>query len=421
MFVVDVYKKFKTYFANLSIYFLASLIPMALSMISNPFIAKNMSPEDYAIVGYYSSFVTLFTPLINFYFIHYFTKRFYELSENNREALKATIFKSFISLSFAMTLVSVAILFIYSVIINKNSEIPFLPYALLSLFRMPLSCIYSLELVDLRMKRNSKSFFKLSVTNSIIAITILLLFVVVLKWGAFGNLSSTLLVHAGMFAYIIYRNRNLLGYKIEWQVVKEAVKFCWPMVIASMLTFFSSGYDKVFLERTGDLVTLGFYSVGVSIASYVSVFSESINSTFQPDIFENIVKRNFGKTIKIIALKLSILSIIIVCFILLAPYIVDILTFGRYVNSTKYAIVASLASLTSMMYYSLSQITVALGYSSITLINKIVGSVLSIITFNLLIAHFGAMGAAWGMVISYLYFFIGNLIMVTIKYKRTIQ
>ena len=81
---IQIISKFRQQISNLSIYFLASLIPMILSLVSNPFLAKNLSPEDYAIIGYYSAFVTLFSPLINFYLLHYYTKRFYALDANGR-------------------------------------------------------------------------------------------------------------------------------------------------------------------------------------------------------------------------------------------------------------------------------------------------------------------------------------------------
>lgn len=411
-------KRIKPYLANLSVYFLASLVPMFLSLVSNPFVAKNMSPCDYAIVGYYSAFITLFTPFVNFYFVHYFTKRFYEVDASEREKLKATIFKSFISLSFVMTLVAILLILVYYVLANKSSEIPFLPYALLALFRMPLSCIYSLELIDFKMRRQSKPFFYVSVANSAIAVSLMLLFVVAFKWGAFGHLSSSLLAHTVLFAYILHRNRHLLHYPFDWLTLKEAAFFCWPMVIAAMLTFFSQGYDKVILERSGDLTTLGYYSVGISIAAYINMLGDSVNSTFQPDVFESIVKRNFRRTFNIIALKIALMCVIVVAFIILAPYIIDILTFGRYLNSTKYAVIASLAAITSMMYYSVSQITIALGYSSVTLTNKIVGSLMSVLAFNVLISSYGAVGAAWGVVLSYFFFFFGNVIIVTYKYRH---
>lgn len=75
---------------------LASIIPMFIHLVTNPLIALNMTPVDYAIVGYFTSFNSLLTPLITFYAFAYYTKRYFELADNERLVLKATIFKSLI-------------------------------------------------------------------------------------------------------------------------------------------------------------------------------------------------------------------------------------------------------------------------------------------------------------------------------------
>ena len=106
-------KKFKNQIMNLSIYMLAALVPMFLSLLANPFIAKNLSPTDYAIVGYYTAFNTLFGPFVNFYLLHYYTKRFYELNKNERQILKSTIFRALIYFSFVLALIVFILLYIY--------------------------------------------------------------------------------------------------------------------------------------------------------------------------------------------------------------------------------------------------------------------------------------------------------------------
>lgn len=408
-------RKFKTQIMNLSIYFVAALIPMILSLLSNPFIAKNLSPEDYAIVGYYTAFNSLFGPFINFYLLHYYTKRFYELNDADRLALKGTIFKSLIFFSLILGLIALLILYIYTEFFNSSSQLPFMPYALLAMMTLPLTGIYSLNLTEFRMLRKSKQFFRLSVTNGTLGVVLAVLFVVIFKWGADGRLWATFISALTIFTYVFYKNRELIKVRFDYNTFKVAFKFCFPLVIASMLTFFSSGYDKVILERTGDITSLGIYSVGAVIASYMHVFSTSINDTFQPDIFKSVVERNMRKCIYYIMAKLAIMSFCVLCFIILAPYIIDILTFGRYVNSTPFASILAISSITSMLYYSMSQVTVALGYTGITLWNKIIGSILSVATFGIMIPEFGAFGAAWGVVLSYIYFFIGNIIMVLIK------
>lgn len=410
--------KFKNQIANLSIYFLAAFIPMILSLVSNPYLAKNMSPTDYAITGYYSAFNSLFSPLVTFYLLNYYTKQYYELAIEERKQLKATLFRALIFFSLVMSLIGLLLLFIYSSYFNSESQIPFLPYALLSMLTLPLMGIYTLTLTEYRMSRESKKFFKLSVTNGVIGVLLALLLVVVFKYGAIGRMTATLLTASILFIYVFIRNIDIWKYPFHKKIFLTAVKFCWPLVIASMLTFFCTGYDKVLLERQGDITSLGIYSVGVTIAGYLSLFSNSINDTFQPDIFESIVKRKFRRCLKFIVMKLTIMSICVIGFAIFAPFIISILTFGRYVDSAPYAIIVAISSVTSMLYYSMSQITVALGYTKITFINKIIGSFISILSFYILITNFGAIGAAWGIVFSYLYFFAGNALMVFYNYKK---
>ena len=411
--------RFKTRIKNLSIYLLASLIPMLVSMIANPFVAKNMSPTDYAITGYYMAFNILLGPLVHFYLINYYTKKYFEFTKDERKELRATILKMLIFFSFLLFFVALLGIYIYTTLFNKESQLPFFPYALMALLPLPLNGIFSLGLVDFRMTRDSKMFFKYSVTKGLMTTACLILFVVLFKMGAFGYLGSTLLISFAIFLFLLFKNKDQLKIPFSKHFAKESILFCWPLVIASMLTFFSNGYDKVLLERTGDVVALGIYSVGFTMAHHLHVFSNSINDTFQPDIYESIVKNNFKRCFKVVTIKLLLMLAVVGLFILFAPFLVRILTAGRYVASTPFARILSLASITSMMYYSMSQVTVALGYTSITLYNKILGSILSVLSFGILIPAFGAYGAAWGGVLSFFYFFLGNVIMVVIKYKIT--
>lgn len=402
---------------NLGIYMSASLIPMALSLITNPWIAKNLPPVDYAIIGYYQGFNTLLTPFINFYLLHYYTKRFFETTDSEREKLRATIFKSLIYFSLILSIIAIGGLYIYTAYFNKDSQISFFPYAIISVMSLPVVGIYSLSLTDFRMQRRSWDFFKLSVSNGILVTFVTLLFVVIFKWGAFGKLSATLMATTAVFIYLLIKNRKLLAIPFDMTTFKTAAKFCSPLVIAAMLTFFSSGYERVVLERMGDLVEMGIYVVGATIAGYISVFSKSIDDTFQPDIFQSIVKKDYKKCFKVISVKVALISIVVIAFIATAPFVIDILTAGRYTSSVGYAQIVAVSSVTSMLYYSFSQVTIAMGYTSITLTNKIIGSILSVIAYTVLINKYGATGAAWGVVLSYIFFFIGNIILVIIKNK----
>ncbi len=411
--------KYKKSLQNVGIYFIASLIPMVLSMAINPLIALNMDPDDYAIVGFFNSFNGLVSPLIVFYSFNYYTKRYFELNEEGRIKLKSTIMQALVYLSLLMALLSLLGIFIYMKCFNQGSTIPIFPYALLSVFALPLTGIYTLMLTDYKMQKRANDFFKLSISKSIVGIPLILLFVVLLKYGALGRLLATFLGNFLLFAWCLVKNWGCFRNKIDWSILKAMLLFTWPLTLAAMLGFFSNGYDKVFLERLGDVKELGYYVVGLSIAGYIRVFQTAIGNTFQPDIYENIIKRNWKSVFKFVGLILGMTTIVVLGFILVAPFVVDILTAGKYTYSVKYTRIVAFAQISSSLYYTLSQITIALGATKITLINKIVGSALCVVMFSVLITKWQFIGAAWGQVFSFIIFFVGNLILLGLwKIKR---
>lgn len=411
---MGIINKYKKTINSIGLYFGASMIPMLINLAINPLIAMNMQPSDYAIVGFYTSFNTLISPLIVFYMLHYYTKKFFECNNEERIRLKATLIKLLIYFSGILSILCFLVIWLYCFFTGVNKSFPFFPYALLTVFAIPLTGIYSLTTVDYRMQRKSLSFFKISLINGLVLVATNLFFVVALKWGALGKLLAPFTTNLCFFIYCLYKYRNELHHKFEWDRCKEIIIFCVPLTLAAMLSFFTGGYDRVLLEKIGNVNELGFYVVGIQIASYISVFQNSIGSTFQPDLFQAITQKDSRKLLKVIAMLVGSTAIVVFVFILFAPIIIDLLTAGRYNESVKYAQIAALSTLTSTMYYTVSQITIARGKTTIPLINKIVSSILCILMFDMLITKYEFKGAAWGLVLSFVITFIGNIVLLKI-------
>lgn len=413
--------KYKSRFVNIFRYFAASIIPLVLNLLINPWISKNMSPTDFATVGYYKSFTTLIQPFIWFYVLHYYTKSYYELDEENRKILRGNIFKFLIYGSLILSVVSLAGIIIYSIYFNKGSDIPLYPYVYISTFTIPLTGIYQLSLIDLKMGRKSGSYLALSSTHAVLVFATLWIMVVMAKMGAFGHLTSLLITNTISFAYCAYTSRDLFKIAIDWGTIKKMLIFCAPLTLAAMLSFFSGGYEKVYLERLGETTELGYYVVGATMAGYIQVFSSAIGSTFQPDIYKAIAERNKKSYIKYTIVVIGFTALIAAVVILLAPIIIDILTAGRYTYSAKYLKIIALSSITSAIYYMISQFTIALGLTRIPLYNKIIGSILCIAMYKFMIDQWQFDGAAYGVAISFMIFTIGNLALLFLQRKKFIK
>ena len=195
--------KYLKYGKNLTTYFGASIIPMGLSLLSNPWIAKNMSPEDYAISGYYLSFSALISPIIIFYLVHYYIKEYFRKDEAERVRLFAAIAKGVIWFSGLVSIFCFLALYIYLKWIIGSLSFPILPYLALMVFALPLTGLYSLQQAQFRMEKKASAFFKLSLINSIISLGLILLFVVLLKMGAFGKLFAPLVGNLLIFIFLI--------------------------------------------------------------------------------------------------------------------------------------------------------------------------------------------------------------------------
>lgn len=274
------------YVKNLATYTSASLIPMMLNLIANPFIAKNMSHEDYAITGYFTSFNTLISPIIIFYLVHYYTKSYFNLDEEGKLKLKATVFKALIFFSSGIAVLCFIALAGYMTLSSASRQFPIFPYLLMTVFAIPLTGIYTLEQTDFKMKRDSRSFFLLSTANGVSLVAMNILLVVALKWGAFGRLLSPLVVSSSIFIYLIVRHREYFRISFDFGYFREILKFCLPLTASAMLGYFFNGYDKTYLESLGDVHEYGIYIVGAQMAGFLTTFSTAISATFQPDMYK---------------------------------------------------------------------------------------------------------------------------------------
>lgn len=396
------------YAKNLTTYFGASMLPMALNLISNPWIAKNMSPEDYAITGFYTSFSSLISPIIGFYFLNYYIKEFFRLNDRDRLQLRALIAKSLTWLSGATSLICFIGLYVYLAAIKTDLAFPILPYLAMMVFSIPLTGLLTLDQTNARMERKPALFFKLSLINAILTVALNIIFVVLIKWGAFGKLLAPLLGNIIIFLWMLKRNRHLFKIKVPFAKYKHTILFCMPLALSAMLGYFTNGFSTTYMENIGNISEYGIYIVGFTIGGYLTTFSTAINNTFQPDIYEATIKRQWRSLAKYSLLQTLLIALVVLLFILLAPFIISILTAGRYDASTPYAQITALVALTSNIYYIINNYSIATNRPNMYLYTTIIGSIFIVLTTPWAVSNWQYRGGAWVNVFSYLAFTVIN-------------
>lgn len=400
---------------NLGYYFSASFIPMLITLALNPLYAIFLSPSDYAIIGYYNSFNTLFSPFILFYFNQYYIREYFYRDEVGRLKLRALVFKTFLFLPFILGVFSLLGIFVYKSYFVSESDIPFYPYAILALLPSVMVGMYRLELIDLKVKKNGKRYFQLALLNAVIIAISSVSFIVLAKWGAIGQFLGAISGPLLFYLHAIRKNKELFSIAYEYSEFKKAILFCWPLVIAGMFDFFASGYDKVVLEKLVSIENLGYYSVGISIGSHLGIFSGAIADTFSPDIYGSLARKDYRRMLKYAFLQIGVMLGVVLSFVLLAKYVVIILTANRYVESTLYAQIAAFGALASCIYCVVSNVVQSFKKTKIVLSTKVLGSIFCICSYKFLIENFNLIGAAVGYALSYVYFSIVALVLLFIS------
>jgi len=386
--------------ANASMYFSASLVQVVVGLILSPILSMHLGHRDFAIVGYFNSFNALFVPLTSFTLSSFYGKHYFVVNQAQRENMRKTIASTLLVFGLVSTVVILAIFWVYTRLYDTGYG--FFPYALLCYSNLVFSNIYAFYLLNLRLSKKATNFLWVNIAHHGAYLLAMILLCAVLKFGAAGSLAGTSVVSLvfGLFFFFKLTDRIRLDKKI----LKDALRFCWPLILAGCIDYFTNGVDRAMLAGFKDDVNLGLYSIALRFSGYIYMFYAAISMTLEPDFFQALSTKRYGRMVKI-SLGLILMNLLVVgAFVVAAPLILKILTVGRYTAASRLARIMALKNISASVFFIISTVIIIKGYTKVALINKIVAAVFVSSLFRFLISKYQFEGAAWGQVLSYVVF-----------------
>lgn len=267
-------------------------------------------------------------------------------------------------------------------------------------------------LVDYRLSGKSKEFFKYSIINLAFNLAFAIVFVIYLKNGASGRMAGTFLAAFGSGIISLFK----LKFKPTFDKVlmKEILNFSWPIIGSGILFYLFQGVDRALLEKIGDNYNLGLYNVAFQITSYLAIFGTVILQTLDPNLYKYSSSGNLKKALFIVLLITVGVSFINLIFIPLSEFLIGILTYNRYTESSKFANILVIRNIATTIAFSLSGILIGLGYPKIDLSIRIIGAIFAYFLYKYLISNYGYFGAAWGQSLSLFFIAILSLLAAVI-------
>lgn len=383
---------------SFSLYFTASIVTSVIGLLINPLMSMGLSHSDYAIIGYYSAYGSLLTPIISFSLQSYYARNYHLLNNTDRKKL----YNCIISIFLTFSVVAFALFFVgyYLYHITFVKSIPLTPYAILSFLPLFFSSFYNLYMLDLRMEDKAKKYSVITVLNSLFGALLSILLVYLLRYGAIGRLVSILVISVLSALYSNVAKKVKIQW--DWDIIKPALKFCLPLMLSGVLSFFFIGIDRPMLAKLDDNYMLGLYNVGIQISSYLAIFGTVLLQTFDPDLYKYTSLKQHKKVLFLV------ISIIVACalpnllFMTVSKPLIGILTAGRYVESSSLANILCFKNISTTFAYIMSGVLIGYGHSGCELINRSIGAVCAFVLYLVLISNFGFYGAAWGQGLSWL-------------------
>ncbi len=382
------------------VYLLVPIINFAISIFTSPIFAKHLTAEEFGYFGYYGSVSTFLIGFYSLSFPVYHMSVYFKETETGRKSVLATLV--LFNLLWNAFFFPISLLGIYLYLSLSHSNLPFYPFALLTLGAAVLSTYKSFVQANYRLGQQPMKYFLFVTGYRVLTTGAALYFLVNANMGLYGRMLGVLIGEVIFFIISILHLLKDQPISIRKDVIKKAFKIVLPLFPSSFLYLPIVSYDNIALERLHQPAELGLYNIGKGIANYLYTALFPFYQAFEPDIYRNAVEKNLKALKKTSLLLIAITAISLLGFWALSSVMINYLTAGKYLGATKYANIIAVTSCLMIVFSIFDAIINALHETRKSLIINIISASLCICMYTLAAKYFEQTGVAFATVATYL-------------------
>lgn len=347
--------------------------------------------------------------------------REYHDSKNKSALLKTVLFPC-----LCLSILSFLLLAIYDLKIISVwlYEIPSTYLSIITILCFILALASRFLSLILRMQERSFAFSM----SQLLPKLIFLFIVVNTVWLGFARDTYSLITANAtsvILAFIVFawntRSEWLeaLTTKIDIDELKSVLSFGWPLIFGGLASWGLNVMDRLFLRNFSTYTELGIYSITMSVAIVVTIFSGIFNTIWSPMVYKWMSEDKFDyeKIDNVLEYVVSAIYFFIVLtslFSWIIPYFLP----EQYSN-VQYLITVCLLG---PMLYTLSEVTgigiAVVRRTKLSMLCAIVAMLCSAILNYFLVPQLGASGAAISTAIAFLVFFSLRTIIAALVWRK---
>lgn len=381
------------------IYLLVPIINFLVSVFTSPIFARHLSAEEFGYFGFYNTLSQFVNILFGLSLQSFYMSVYYRETDEERRKILSTI--TMFALLWNMVFFPMSYFGFYLYLNVSNSLVPFFPLALFSLGAAALSNYKGFVQVNFRMGQKPTYFLIWAAGYRVLATFLSLYFVVGPKMGIEGRMLGILVVEFAFFfvsLFFILRGNKIV---IDKAILKVALRKVMPLLPAGLLFLPILSYDNIALEKMNEPAEMGLYNIGKGVAIYMYTALFPFFQTFEPNIYKHTVQGNFKALKRIVVFLVVIVSLSLIGFWIVSPFVIDFLTAGKYTAAIKYSNITAVTFALMVIFAVFDAIIMAWQATKKILQIYAISVVLSITYYTVAGYYFKQAGIAVATVLSY--------------------
>ena len=388
---------------NSFIFLLPTITSSLFFFISTPIFTRILNKEDYGVLALAQVYAIFLSGLANFGMTAAYERNYFQFRNNPKETARLL----YSSLLFVMLncILFAGITYIFrgsisKMIIGADGYGNLLFWSCCALFLTNISYYYLSYFTN---SERAKDVVFYTIGGSIINLSFSLFLVAYLRIGVIGIVFAQFFSGSVIFCVLSYKFIKMLKPSLSKKIFIESLKISYPLTPRVFLSVLDTQFDKYMIARLASIGGAGIYSVGQKIASSIFTYMNSIENVFSPQVYKRMFdlrdkgSDSIGKYLTPFAYISILLALVVAIF---SEEIISILTPAPYHGAKD--IIAVLAMFYGLMFFGKinSRQLIFMKKTHITSLLTMIRIVINVGLNIIFIKKWGAIGAAWGVLVA---------------------
>ncbi|NUM50701.1 MAG: oligosaccharide flippase family protein [Flavobacteriales bacterium] len=402
-------------FKSISIYTAISFFTGGISFLLLPVLTQYLSPADYGLLALFNASVNLFSVLIPLGMGYLLGVYIIE-----KEALFPMILRSYIQITFIISLLLTLVLFFLSLFFKNFTSLP--NYVLLALPLVALLVVYFDTCTTYFVyKRTIKQYSFFFLSKFFIEIALILLLVVVFPFSWKGRVASLVisLLFINSVALIYFVKRKIMAkQKSKIKISKELISKGYPLLFMGISIMVINLSDRFFLEQLVGLSETGIYNIASTVAGIMLIIIGASVNVVRTAIFGFYKeKKGIRELVGLFVKYALILILVMVVLLLTTPLIFKYLINERYIEAKQYVPILVFGLFFWGLYNFLVSMPMYFKQNKQIGIISILGIVVNLLLNYFFISSYKTIGAAYSTLCTYAFISVSMLLLILFNPK----